>query len=49
MPSRPNGALNQGTPAYGYGPQEVRVVIIARSAADRRTQASKSSLELRRP
>jgi len=35
MPSRPNGALNQGTPAYGYGPAGVSVIIICRSASER--------------
>ena len=32
MPSRPNAVLNHGTPAYGYGPLGVAVIIIRTSA-----------------
>jgi hypothetical protein len=35
IPSRPNGVLNHGRPAYGYGPKSVFVVSICRSAIAR--------------
>src|SRR5262245_24850210 len=35
MPSRPNTVLNQGTPAYGYAPSAVSVVIMRTSALER--------------
>ncbi len=44
MPSRPNGELNQGTPAYGYGPLGVLVSIICRSAAERVSHSLNCSL-----
>ena len=34
MPSLPNGVLNHGTPAYGYGPCAVSLVISRTSASD---------------
>ena len=46
IPSRPKGVLNHGTPAYGYGPCGVRDTSILMSAAARRTQKLKRSLEL---
>ena len=45
IPSRPKGQLNHGTPANGYGPCAVRVVIIDRSAAERSVQALTCPLE----
>src|SRR5207248_5141788 len=45
-PSRPNGVLNQGTPAYGYDPYRVVDTSIRRSAAERRTHWLKRSLDV---
>src|SRR4029453_10977880 len=44
-PSRPNGVLNQGTPAYGYWPWGVALTSMRRSAAERRTHSLNRSLE----
>ena len=44
IPSRPNGVLNQGTPAYGYAPCGVSVTIICRSETERAIHSSSSSL-----
>ena len=44
IPSRPKIVLNQGTPAYGYGPASVRVAIMCKSAAERVSQPLKSGL-----
>ena len=46
MPSRPNGVLNQGTPAYGYGPYFVSATSMRRSAAERRTHWLNRSLDV---
>ena len=45
-PSRPNGVLNQGTPAYGYWPWGVALTSMRRSAAERRTHWLNRSLEV---
>ena len=42
IPSRPNGVLNQGTPANGYGPWRVCEIIIIRSDAEREIHSSRS-------
>ena len=38
-PSRPNGVLNQGKPAYGYGPVGSELTSICRSETARSNQA----------
>ena len=43
IPSRPNGVENHGTPAYGYKPSPVSVIIMSRSERDRSSHASKRS------
>src|SRR5688572_17203689 len=45
-PSRPNGVLNHGMPAYGYDPCGVSVSIICRSALERTSQRLNIALEL---
>ena len=45
-PSRPNGVLNHGIPAYGYTPYAVSVSIIRKSPADRLIQRLRLSFEL---
>ena len=47
MPSRPNGVLNHGTPAYTYGPVGMSLVIIWMSAADRLHQSLNCSWQCR--
>src|SRR5205823_9846639 len=47
MPSRPNGVLNHGTPAYGYGPYGVWVTIMCTSDAARSAQSLNRSLDAR--
>ncbi len=46
MASRPKGVLNQGTPAYAYGPLGVSVIIIRRSERERSSQALNCGLEV---
>ena len=48
MPSRPNGVLNHGTPAYTYGPVGMSLVIIWMSAADRLHHSLNCSLAVNR-
>src|ERR671910_151945 len=46
IPSRPNGVLNHGMPAYGYKPNGVSVSIMCRSALDRLNHRLRLSFEL---
>ena len=46
MPSRPNAVLNHGTPAYGYGPLGVAVIIIRTSEMERSIQSLSDWLDV---
>jgi len=46
IPSRPKGVLNQGIPAYGYGPWDVSVMSMYRSETERLTISLYTEFEL---